>query len=160
MAVRAIDVGELEQRLQRPLPVRDRRHGLTVARPEIPAVPVVDRVERVHHHRRERDVDGRSAAKARARSVSVCRRGTAPNVGNGHELPVLIDVKKDPPRADTPAPSCRLDALQPHEVTSKRILLHRLERREQAPLILSGRSFKRLTCGVGEDEIPGHSSGR
>jgi hypothetical protein len=46
MAVRAVDVGELEQRLQRLLPVRDRRHGLTVARPEIPAVPV-DRVKRV-----------------------------------------------------------------------------------------------------------------
>jgi hypothetical protein len=46
------------------------------------------------------------------------------------------------------------------EITSKRILLHRLERREQALLILRGRSFKRLTCGVGEDEIPGHSSGR
>jgi len=30
----------------------------------------------------------------------------------------------------------------------------------QAVEILRGRSFKRFTCGVGEDDIPGHSSGR
>lgn len=91
---------------------------------------------------------------------SVCRRGTAQDVCHCHELPVWIDVKQNPPRTNAPAPSCRLGALQSHEVASKRILLHRLERREQALLIRRGRACDRFICGGGEDESPGHVSGR